>query len=97
MELRHKGSLHGVRVRSHATVAEEDNDGGGPMFLCRKVFPTLSAHDLPDVVILTEGTGDAYAGALGIYRGQRGRMQIEVEIVVLHHGCASATSSRSSR
>ena len=35
---------------------------------------------VPDVVILTEGTGDAYKGALGIYRGQRGRMQIEVTV-----------------
>ena len=35
---------------------------------------------MPDVVILTEGTGDSKKGALGIYRGQRGRMQIEVEV-----------------
>ena len=35
---------------------------------------------IPDVVILTEGTGDAHKGALGIYRGQRGRMQIEVTV-----------------
>jgi acetylornithine deacetylase/succinyl-diaminopimelate desuccinylase-like protein len=32
------------------------------------------------VVILTEPTGDARDGALGIYRGQRGRMQIEVRV-----------------
>jgi len=31
-------------------------------------------------VILTEGTGCANLGAAGIYRGQRGRMQIEVEV-----------------
>lgn len=80
MELRSEGALRGVRIRSYATVAEEDNDGGGPMHLCRKVFPTLPAHELPDVVVLTEGTGDSYSGALGIYRGQRGRMQIEVEV-----------------
>jgi acetylornithine deacetylase/succinyl-diaminopimelate desuccinylase-like protein len=36
---------------------------------------------MPDVVVLTEGTGDAVKGALGIYRGQRGRMQIEVTVV----------------
>jgi len=30
--------------------------------------------------VLTEGTGDAVKGALGIYRGQRGRMQIEVTV-----------------
>ena len=32
------------------------------------------------MLILTEGTGCAADGALGIYRGQRGRMQIEVEV-----------------
>ena len=31
-------------------------------------------------MILSEGTGDANKGALGIYRGQRGRMQIEVTV-----------------
>ncbi|HEY5610829.1 MAG TPA: peptidase dimerization domain-containing protein, partial [Thermoanaerobaculia bacterium] len=31
-------------------------------------------------VILTEGTGCAELGAVGLYRGQRGRMQIEVEV-----------------
>jgi acetylornithine deacetylase/succinyl-diaminopimelate desuccinylase-like protein len=35
---------------------------------------------VPDVVVLTEGTGDAVKGALGIYRGQRGRMQIRVTV-----------------
>ena len=35
---------------------------------------------LPDAIVLTEGTGDAVKGALGIYRGQRGRMQIEVTV-----------------
>ncbi len=62
------------------TVAEEDNDGGGPMFLTRHEWPGAAPEHLPDVVILTEGTGDATKGSLGIYRGQRGRMQIEVEV-----------------
>jgi len=35
---------------------------------------------VPDVVIFTEGTGDSEKGALGIYRGQRGRMQIQVTV-----------------
>jgi acetylornithine deacetylase/succinyl-diaminopimelate desuccinylase-like protein len=61
-------------------VAEEDNDGGGPMFLARRLFPGSPPEFLPDAVILTDSTGDARKGALGIYRGQRGRMQIEVEI-----------------
>jgi len=80
LELRAEGALKGVIVRSYATVAEEDNDGGGPLYLSREVFPTAPPEVLPDVVILTEGTGDSNKGALGIYRGQRGRMQIEVRV-----------------
>jgi len=79
-ELRGEGALRGVIVRAYGTVSEEDNDGGGPMYLMRDVFPTATADRIPDVVILTEGTGCAQAGPLGIYRGQRGRMQIEVEV-----------------
>jgi putative selenium metabolism hydrolase len=80
METISDGSLKGVIVRSYATASEEDNDGGGPMFITRKVLPGAPAELVPDVVILTEGTGDSKKGALGIYRGQRGRMQIEVEV-----------------
>jgi len=79
-ELRGEGSLRGVIVRSYGTVSEEDNDGGGPMYLMREVFPTAAQDRIPDVVIITEGTGCANLGPLGIYRGQRGRMQIEVEV-----------------
>lgn len=81
LELAEEGALKGVIVRSYATVAEEDNDGGGPMFIVDQVLPGSAPQVIPDVVILTEGTGDATRGALGIYRGQRGRMQIEVEVV----------------
>lgn len=80
LELRNEGSLRGCIVRAMATVAEEDNDGGGPRYLVREVLPTAAPDQIPDVVILTEGTGDAVKGALGIYRGQRGRMQIEVVV-----------------
>ena len=80
VELCSEGALRGVIVRSYATVAEEDNDGGGPMFMARNVWPSGGPEQIPDVVILTEGTGDAQKGALGIYRGQRGRMQIELKI-----------------
>lgn len=79
-ELRDEGALRGVIVRSYGTVSEEDNDGGGPMYLMREVFPTATPDRIPDVVIITEGTGCAQLGPLGIYRGQRGRMQIEVEV-----------------
>jgi acetylornithine deacetylase/succinyl-diaminopimelate desuccinylase-like protein len=78
LELAPEGALRGVIVRSYATAAEEDNDGGGPMYLMRRVLPGAPPELVPDAVILTEGTGDATKGALGIYRGQRGRMQIEL-------------------
>ena len=80
LELTPEGALRGVIVRSYATAAEEDNDGGGPLHLMGHVLPGAPPELVPDVVILTEGTGDSAKGALGIYRGQRGRMQIEVVV-----------------
>lgn len=80
LELVPEGALRGVVVRAHGTVCEEDNDGAGPMYLMKEVLPDGRPDLIPDVVILTEGTGDAHKGALGIYRGQRGRMQIEVTV-----------------
>lgn len=85
LELKSLGALRGIIIRSYGTVAEEDNDGGAPMYICRKVLAgdTVPAKLFPDAVIYTEGTGDSRLpqGALGIYRGQRGRMQIEVEVI----------------
>jgi len=80
LETRSEGSLRGVIVRHHATVAEEDNDGGSPMYFMREGLRGAGPERIPDVLILSEPTGSAKHGALGIYRGQRGRMQIEVEI-----------------
>ena len=80
LELAPEGALRGVIVRAYATACEEDNDGAGPMYVMKEVLPGAAPELVPDVVILTEGTGDAYKGALGIYRGQRGRMQIEVTV-----------------
>jgi acetylornithine deacetylase/succinyl-diaminopimelate desuccinylase-like protein len=79
-ELTPAGALRGVIVRSYVTVAEEDNDGGGPMHVVRRELPGAPPGRVPDAVILTEPTGDAREGALGIYRGQRGRMQIELRV-----------------
>ncbi len=81
LELKDEGALRGVIVRSYGSVAEEDNDGGGPMHIFRHELPGAGPEIVPDVVLLTEGTGDRRLGAAGIYRGQRGRMQIEVEVV----------------
>ena len=81
LELADEGALHGAIVRAYATAAEEDNDGGGPRHVMSDVLPGAGVDLVPDVVVLTEGTGDAVKGALGIYRGQRGRMQIEVTVV----------------
>ena len=80
LELAPRGALRGAIVRSYGTVAEEDNDGGGAQYLMGKVLPGAPPELVPDAVILTEGTGDSAKGALGIYRGQRGRMQIEVSV-----------------
>ncbi len=80
LELAPEGALRGVIVRAYATACEEDNDGAGPMYLMHEVLPGAGPELVPDVVVLTEGTGDAAKGALGIYRGQRGRMQIEVTV-----------------
>ena len=80
LELAPEGALRGVVVRAYATACEEDNDGAGPMYVMREVLPGAGPELVPDVVVLTEGTGDAHKGALGIYRGQRGRMQIEVTV-----------------
>ncbi|MDF1561678.1 MAG: M20/M25/M40 family metallo-hydrolase [Deltaproteobacteria bacterium] len=81
LELAPEGALRGCIVRAYASAAEEDNDGGGPMYIVKEEWPGAGPELIPDVVILTEGTGDANKGALGIYRGQRGRMQIEVEVI----------------
>jgi acetylornithine deacetylase/succinyl-diaminopimelate desuccinylase-like protein len=78
--LRDRGTLRGVRWLSYATVAEEDNDGGGPMYFIGEELKGAGPGEIPDVVILTEGTGCSQNGSLGIYRGQRGRMQIEVAV-----------------
>ena len=80
LELAPEGALRGVIVRAYATACEEDNDGAGPMYVMNEVLPAAGPELVPDVVVLTEGTGDAQKGALGIYRGQRGRMQIEVTV-----------------
>jgi len=50
------------------------------MHVRRHEWPTAGPEVIPDAIVLTEGTGDATDGAAGIYRGQRGRMQIEVEV-----------------
>jgi putative selenium metabolism hydrolase len=81
LELRAQGALKGVVVLSYGTVCEEDNDGAGPMFVMREELPGAPPERVPDVVIFSEGTGCAHKGACGIYRGQRGRMQIEVEVI----------------
>lgn len=80
LQLRAEGALRGVIVRSYGTVAEEDNDGGGPMYFMGPGMEGASPDRIPDALILTEGTGSSADGALGLYRGQRGRMQIEVVV-----------------
>lgn len=80
VELMSEGVMRGAILRGYVTVAEEDNDGGGPLYVTRRLLPGAPADMIPDVVILTDSTGDSKKGALGLYRGQRGRMQIEVVV-----------------
>jgi acetylornithine deacetylase/succinyl-diaminopimelate desuccinylase-like protein len=80
LEHRDRGALRGVVVRSFVTPCEEDNEGGGALYLTRRLFPGAPAAMLPDVVVLTEMSGDTKDGALVIRRGQRGRMTIEVQV-----------------
>ena len=79
LETERMGSLKGVKVVSIATIAEEDNDGGACMKLMRK--PRMEPDEVPDCVVITEGTGDLDLGPCGIYIGQRGRCQVELEVV----------------
>jgi acetylornithine deacetylase/succinyl-diaminopimelate desuccinylase-like protein len=74
------GSLRGVVLRAYVTVAEEENEGGAPLYLARRLLPGAPPGMIPDVVILTEPTGDVAQGALGLSRGQLGHMVIEVRV-----------------
>ena len=47
LELAAEGALRGVIVRSYATAAEEDNDGGGPLHLMGHVLPGRAARARP--------------------------------------------------
>ncbi|KAL0228274.1 hypothetical protein RCL1_004417 [Eukaryota sp. TZLM3-RCL] len=81
LELKHLGALKNVYIKSIGTVTEEDNDGVGPMMIYKHFLSKAPSYEVPDAVLFTEGTGDARVSALGIYRGQRGRMIIEVEVI----------------
>jgi putative selenium metabolism hydrolase len=76
--LKELGLAEDFIVVSVGSVAEEANDGGGPRYIFREGIDK-GFYPRPDVFLLTEGTGDATLGPLAIYRGHRGRMEIEVE------------------
>lgn len=78
LETRELGSLSGAIVVSVATIAKEENPGGAPMNIMRKQI--LQPHQVPDCVILTQGTGDLAKGPCGIYIGEKGHCQIDVDI-----------------
>lgn len=79
LETRELGSLAGTQIVSIATICEEDNDGGACMKIMRKKH--LEPHEVPDCVVITEGTGDLDLGPCGLYIGQRGRCQVQVEVI----------------
>ena len=64
-ELRSEGALHGVLVRSYGTVAEEDNDGGAPMYFMRKELAGAGPDRIPDVVNPYRGHGVRELGRRG--------------------------------
>ncbi|GKT35904.1 Clan MH, family M20, peptidase T-like metallopeptidase [Aduncisulcus paluster] len=83
LELKSLGSLKNIIIISVGTTAEEDNDGAGPRYYFTHTLPESGWKQslVPDLIVLTEGTGHSERSQLGIYRGQRGRMQIELEVI----------------
>lgn len=81
LETRELGSLRGAKVVSVATVAGEDNEGCGPHSILRQALKTNDLQNIPDCVVLTEPTGDIQEGPCGIYIGQKGRVQLKLEII----------------
>ena len=73
------GSLRGCVVIAIASVSGAENPGGSISNRFRR--QTLAQWQIPDAVILLQSTGDIEEGPCGIYIGQQGRCQIEVEIV----------------
>lgn len=80
IELIPEGGLKNVKIVSIATIQEEDNDGCGPLYYFKDQVIKNQKLPVPDLIVITEGTGDSTRSGLGIYRAQRGRMQIEVEV-----------------
>lgn len=78
--LRIPGALKGVKVVSVATISEEDNDGGTPLWMMQNEWAKGRGPPAPDCVVITEATGDTQKGPLGLYRGQRGRVTLELVI-----------------
>lgn len=84
-------SLRGCVVIAIASVSGAENAGGAISNRFRR--QKLANWQIPDSVILLQSTGDIQNGPCGIYIGQQGRCQIEVEIAgfdynVVHH-CTS--------
>ncbi|OHT14775.1 Clan MH, family M20, peptidase T-like metallopeptidase [Tritrichomonas foetus] len=76
-------SLKGCVIIAIASVSGSENAGGS--IFNRFNRQTLSQWQVPDCVILLQSTGDVDIGPCGIYIGQQGRCQIEVEVV----GCTA--------
>ncbi len=76
--MRELGLARSYTVYALATVAEETNEGGGPRWIFAEGVRS-NLYPRPEVVVLTEPTGDDKDGPLGIYRGHRGRLEIAIE------------------
>jgi acetylornithine deacetylase/succinyl-diaminopimelate desuccinylase-like protein len=72
------GSLRGVHVVAVAGLSGEVNPGSSALYLLRSRH--LEPLQIPDCVILTAATGDVKTGPCGIYIGEVGRCQVELEV-----------------
>lgn len=75
--IRAMGLNSDATLLSVSTVGAEANPGGGQRWIFNEGVRS-NLYQRPEVVLLSEPTGDADAGPLGIYRGQRGVMKIKL-------------------
>lgn len=72
------GSLKGVVVIALATVSGMENSGCSIAHALRS--KELESWQIPDCVILSQSTGDIEEGPFGIYIGEAGHCEIDVEV-----------------
>lgn len=76
--LRELGLARSFTIYSVATVGGHLNPGGGTRWIFNEGVRS-NLYPRPEAVVLSEATGDTSRGALGIYRGHRGLMEVVME------------------